>query len=127
MTFYLLAWLPMVVIAILNGIARDLWYGGYMETLAAHQISSLSLIVLLGVYIWFLMRRRRPGSARQAWAVGLAWLALTVAFEFGFGHYVAGHSWSELLADYDLTSGRVWILIPLWVALAPYLFYRLER
>jgi apolipoprotein N-acyltransferase len=59
--------------------------------------------------------------------VGLAWLALTVAFEFGFGHYAAGHSWSELLADYDPTSGRVWILIPLWVALAPYLFYRLER
>ncbi|MGA7982466.1 MAG: hypothetical protein WCA32_19870, partial [Chromatiaceae bacterium] len=75
----------------------------------------------------FLMRRRRPSSAGQAWAVGLAWLALTVAFEFGFGHYVAGHPWASLLADYDLTSGKLWALILVWIAVAPYLFYRLQR
>jgi apolipoprotein N-acyltransferase len=52
---------------------------------------------------------------------------LTVGFELGFGHYVAGHPWSDLVADYDLASGRLWVLIPAWTALAPYLLYRLRR
>jgi len=29
-------------------------------------------------------------------------LALTVAFEFLFFHYVGGRSWSKLLANYNL-------------------------
>jgi hypothetical protein len=127
MRFYLLAWLPMVVIAILNGTLRDLWYRAYMGPLPAHQLSTLTLILLFALYIWLVIRRRPPASALQAWAVGLVWLALTIAFEFGFGHYVAGHSWADLLADYDLTAGRLWVLIPAWVTVAPYLFYRLGR
>jgi hypothetical protein len=30
-----------------------------------------------------------------------------------------------MLAEYDLPSGRLWALVPLWIAVAPYLFYRL--
>jgi hypothetical protein len=52
---------------------------------------------------------------------------MTLAFEFLFGHYVAGHSWRRLPADYDLSAGRVWVFAPLWVALAPPLLYRLMR
>jgi hypothetical protein len=51
-------------------------------------------------------------------------MALTVAFEFLFFHYVGGEPWPELLANYDLSEGRLWPLILLWVAVAPYLFYR---
>jgi xanthine/uracil/vitamin C permease (AzgA family) len=127
MWFYLLAWLPMVVIAIANGTLRDLWYAHYTGALAAHQISTVTLILLFALYIRIVIRRRPPRSASQAWAVGLLWLTLTLAFELGFGHYVAGHPWRELLADYDLTAGRLWVLIPTWVTLAPFLFYRLQR
>jgi hypothetical protein len=53
-------------------------------------------------------------------------MALTLAFEFLFFHYVGGHAWSVLLANYDLSEGRLWPLILLWVGFAPYLFYRLR-
>jgi hypothetical protein len=62
--------------------------------------------------------RWRPVSGRQAIAVGLIWLVMTVAFEFVFGHYVAGHSWERLLYDYDLPAGRLWSLVLAWIALA---------
>ena len=55
----------------------------------------------------------------QALEVGIAWLALTVAFEFGFGRYVAHTSWRELLADYDLRKGRLWPLVLAWIMLGP--------
>jgi len=48
-----------------------------------------------------------------------------VLFEFGFGHWVAGHSWRRLLADYKLLAGRLWALVLVWIGIAPWVFYRL--
>ena len=62
----------------------------------------------------------------RALAVGVVWLAMTMCFEFLFGHYVAGHSWSQLLQDYNICAGRVWALLLIWVTVAPYVFYRLQ-
>jgi len=56
----------------------------------------------------------------------LFWLVLTLLFEFGFGRY-RGNSWEKLFTDYNLLKGRLWILIPLWLAIAPYLFFKLRN
>jgi hypothetical protein len=124
---YLIAWFVMLVVSIVNGTLRDFTYGKYFSELHAHQLSSLSGIVLLGLVIRAYVHLWPPTSARQALSIGLFWMALTVAFEFLFFHYVVGHSWTELLANYDLSRGRLWPLLLVWVALAPSLFYRLAR
>ena len=56
--------------------------------------------------------------------LGIAWVALSVAFEFLAGHYVFGNSWERLFADYNVFRGRIWIMVlvanlfaPLWAFL----------
>jgi len=120
---YACLWLPMVFIAIANGLIREKGYGRYLSELRAHQLSSLIGLVLFGIYIGVVMRLFPPATDTQALAVGMLWLGLTVGFEFLFGRYVAGHSWGRLLLDYNLLAGRLWVLILLWVTLAPYVFY----
>jgi hypothetical protein len=127
MILYCLAWFPMVAIAVANGLLRDLVYGRRMAELRAHQLSTLLGIVLLGLYIWAVMQRWPPISGGQAGRVGLLWFILTVGFEFGFGHYVAGHSWKRLRQNYNLMAGRVWPFILVWVAVAPYVFYLVRQ
>lgn len=124
---WVLAWLPMVVIAIANGALRDLGYGPSVGALRAHQISTFTALVLFAGYIWFAVRRLRPSSMLHAVAGGVIWLAMTVSFEFLFGHYIAGASWSQLAANYNLLAGHWWPLILVWVCVAPPLFYRLQR
>src|SRR5512139_378825 len=124
---YILAWIPMLCIAILNGAVRELWLVNYLGELRAHQVSSATGIVLLGVYIWVIIRNWRPESAATAIAIGLIWLAMTVAFEFLFGFYARGLPWGRLFHDYNLLAGRVWVLVLAWVTVAPYLFYRLQN
>ena len=126
MVRYLLAWLVMLLVAVANGALRDFSYGRYVSELHAHQLSTLSGMVLLGLVIWAYVHFWSPASALQALFVGLFWMALTVVFEFLFFHYVAGHSWQDLLSNYDLMHGRIWVLLLAWVALAPCLFYRLR-
>lgn len=122
---YVLAWFPMVGIAVLNGVLRDGWYGKRLSELRAHQVSSLAGAVLFGVYIGALSRVWGLESSAQALAVGMIWLAMTVGFEFLFGYHVAGHSWGRLLQEYNLLAGRLWVLILAWITVAPYVFYRL--
>ena len=59
-------------------------------------------------------------TLRAALVVGLGWLLMTLAFEFGFGR-LRGRSWAELLVDYDLRAGRIWVLVLVVTALAPLL------
>lgn len=46
-----LAWIPVVLIGIVNGIARVSTYGKRMSELRAHQVSTLAGIVLTGLYV----------------------------------------------------------------------------
>lgn len=123
---YLLAWVLMIPLAITNGVLRQTTYGKHMPELRAHQVSTLTGIVVFGAYIWAVAALWPFPSAATAWRVGLLWAAMTIVFEFGFGRYVAKHSWSRLFTDYNLLKGRVWLLFLIWLAVAPYVFYRLK-
>ncbi len=123
---YLAAWVGMAVLAILNGILREKGYGRFMGDLAAHQVSTLLAIALFGGYVWVFTGWVPIDSPAQAAQIGLLWLCMTVLFEFGFGHFAAGHSWAELLHDYNLFKGRLWVLVLIWIAVAPYVCFRLR-
>jgi hypothetical protein len=123
---YFLAWFPMVLIAIANAALREAGYKRYVGELAAHQISTLTGCILIGVYVWVLGSYLELQSPGQAIGVGLMWLAMTITFEFGFGHFVAGDPWSRLLHDYNILEGRVWGLFLLWVTVSPYVFYTIR-
>ena len=122
---YFLLWFPMLLIAIINGSIREFFIKKYTNELTAHQISTVTLLLFFSFYISFVIRKFPPPSATYALTVGVFWLILTLAFEFGFGRW-GGNSWENLLADYNLAKGRIWILVPMLVTIAPYLFYKLR-
>jgi hypothetical protein len=120
---WLLGWLGGPLIGIANGTLRELGYKDRVGERTAHQISTGSAIALFAGYFELLARLRPLTSTREALQVGAAWLALTIAFEFGFGRGVAHTSWDELLADYDVRKGRLWPLVLAWIALGPALHH----
>jgi len=124
---YILAWLPMIIVAIANGLLREKFLARRLNELQAHQMSTASMIVLLGIYIWILFKIWPPISANQTIIVGLTWLLLTIIFEFLFGHYIAGHTWEKLLLDFNLFQGRVWIFVLVWISIAPYIMYQIQK
>jgi hypothetical protein len=125
-TWYVLAWFPMLFLAIANGALRQLTFGKRMPELQAHQLSTAIGSVIIGLFIWFIVHILPPSSARQAIYIGLTWVFLTVGFEFAMGRFIMRRPWRQLIHDYNLTSGRVWTLFLLWLALAPYLLFKLR-
>lgn len=120
-----LAWLVMLVVSVFNGVVRDIGYGRGLDPLVAQQLSTVYGMTLLGVVIGTYAWHWPFASAASAWRAGILWVVMTVAFEFLFFHYVTGHSWAELRANYDLAAGRLWVLLLVWIAVAPVAFRRL--
>lgn len=118
-------WLGLVATAMANGAFRVLLLERLTSEQVAHLLSTAILLCLITAYARWLHGRRPLPSARTAVAVGVTWALLTVGFELGLGT-LRGMTWSEMLADYDLLSGRVWILVPLWTAAVPTLVRRLS-
>ncbi len=121
--FYSLGvWFLFVIAAILNGIFRNSFITPKLGELIGHQISSVIFIIIVFTGTYFFIRLLGlEFNARVLLTIGALWLMLTVLFEFGFGHYIAGHSWEKLLADYNILKGRLWSLVLIATFLAPYL------
>ena len=123
---YSLLWLGLAVLGVLNGTLRNAFYSDTLGDLRAHQLSTVVLIILIGLYTCLFSFIWKPESSMQAFFIGLIWLVMTVLFEFVFGHYVIGHPWSRLLHDYNIMEGRIWSLVLLWTLIAPLVIYKLR-
>src|SRR5271157_3420490 len=113
----------MLMIAVANGALRQTTFAKHMTELRAHQLSTLIGSVLIGLFIWFVIRTWPPSSDLKALGIGLVWLLLTIVFEFFMGLVLARKPLSQVLHDYNLPAGRVWVLFLIWLALAPWVFF----
>ena len=116
-------WGALLIVAVLNGGVRDIWLSPRLGDTAGRALSTVLLCGLILFVTWWTIRWIRPATAGEALSIGALWLCLTLAFEFLVGHYGLGRTWSELLADYDLRRGRIWLAVlvvtlfaPLWTA-----------
>jgi hypothetical protein len=119
-------WFLLAAIASTAGIVREVWLVPRLGELVAHQAGSVAVtaafLALIAVFV-----RHFNLTPDQALVVGVAWLAAAIVFEFGFGHYVDGLSWGRLLSDYDLTRGRLLLLVWIAVGVGPLILARLLR
>ncbi len=120
-------WLGIAVLMILHGALREALATPALGELRAHQLSSVTGSLLVLTVAWLTLPwLGASGSPSLQLAIGLTWLATTILFEFGFGHWVAGHSWARLLRDYNVLAARLWVLVLLTTLLGPWLAGRLR-
>lgn len=123
---WVVAWSGMVVVALANGTLRALVTQPLLGEIAARQLATLLLLGALFAYQWWLARRLPLPSRGAAVQVGVAWTVMTLAFELGFGRFVEHLAWSTMLEDYDLSRGRIWVLVPMWLLVGPAVVRRMQ-
>lgn len=120
---YLLAlaiWPLFLVCAVTLGAVREGLVEPALGEQAAHVVGTLLFITVMLAIMWVLVDKI-SGSIRRLdlWLIGVMWTGMTVCFEFGFFHFVAGVPWEKLLADYNLFAGRLWVLVLLTTLFGP--------
>lgn len=112
-------WLVLLVLAVLNGGAREVLINPRIGEQAGHVVSTIVLCVVIFIVASLALSWIGPRTAKDALWIGLLWVVLTVGFEFLAGHYLFGNSWRTLLADYNLMEGRIWPLVLLAELFSP--------
>ena len=113
-------WLLLLVLAIVNAGIREAFYKPKLGDNLGHAISSIIAIGYTLIITYFFVNYIKVSVTKiDLLLIGALWLTLTVVFEFGFGHYVIGHSWRYLLADYNILKGRLWSLVLLVTFVSP--------
>jgi hypothetical protein len=125
-TKHFLLWLPMIAIAFANATVRELIFIKYLNELRAHQLSTLTLIILCTIYVAFIFPLLNVQSSKKAFSSGTVWVVLTVLFEFTLGLLV-NRTWENLWLDYNLILGRTWLLFLLCLFMLPYIFYVIKK
>ncbi|MFO7676967.1 MAG: hypothetical protein R6V50_01075 [Thermoplasmatota archaeon] len=119
-------WFFFMVLAIINAGMREGIFSLYLNSLRSHQLSTITLMILIFVVTYLLFRFRvLELSDKQALFMGFFWLILSISFEFLAGHYIFGNSWENLFGDYNIFRGRIWILILITLFISPYLAKKL--
>jgi hypothetical protein len=104
-----LTWVAMIPVAILNGTFREVALKRVLDDQPARQISVATASLAFLVLVYLIMREYVVDETDQRLLrIGLTWLAATILFEFGFGHFIDGKSWGELAHDYNIFAGRLW-------------------
>jgi len=114
-----LIWFVLLIIAILNGGFREGALVGKMGRGLAQAVSTVMLSVLILALGWISVPWIGPQTLQEAWTIGVIWVLLTLAFEFLGGHFLFGMPWQELLADYNLFAGRIWLMVLIVTLMTP--------
>jgi len=117
-------WLVLVVAMSANGILRELVLRPRVGPSSADVLSAVLGIAIILVGTRYFLRPLAGRPTKDLAITSVVLVALTVAFEFLFGHYVDHKSWEELAQNYELWRGRLWPILLLTLALTPFLWGR---
>jgi hypothetical protein len=119
-----LVWLLLAVLMIANVILREAILVRILGRDSADVASvALGILIILAATRPFL-RHVSAASSLDLARISVIWLAMTVAFEFSFGHYVDHKTWSELAENYAIWRGRLFILVLVALGAAPFIWSR---
>ena len=120
-------WLVIALMAIINGILRE---NVLIPNLGPHIAipasgMMLSILVFIVTYLSFPLFGKHHTFSYLF--IGVQWVFMTLLFEFIFGHYVMGKSWSTLLQVFDIRKGDLMIVVLLVSLISPLFVARIKN
>ena len=105
-------WLFVAVAAMMNGMFRSLFLVPRLGDHAAHVLSVLMLMILVLLLSSVLVNRYLKEYVNSdLFLIGVLWVALSVSVDFVFEYYIMDVPCRVILRDYDVSSGRIWLLV----------------
>jgi hypothetical protein len=114
-------WLGFLLVAIGCGIIRERFLVPGLGPLGGRALGTLLVGAIIFGLIYAYIGKLKGATRGSLFRLGLFWTMATIAFEFLFGHYVMGHSWDSLRADYNIFQGRLWPLVLIVTLFGPLL------
>jgi hypothetical protein len=105
-------WLFLAIAVSMNGMFRSLFLVPRIGEYTSHVLSVLILMIVVLLSSSVLVNKLLKDYANSdLFLIGSLWAVLTLSVDLVFEHYVLEIPWRAILSDYNLSSGRIWILV----------------
>lgn len=125
----ILFWFVLLILALLNATIREMTYKPFLTPyigIWAHQISSLTAIVLFFIAIFIFLKKIVTDYTRKdVIVIGLLWLVMTFLFENSLSILVRHFSFTEILETYYFWNGETWIFVLLSLVVSPVIIFNI--
>jgi hypothetical protein len=113
------AWCLFLGAAIVLGGVRDRLLAQRLGEETARRLLTLVLCAVIFLTTWGMAAAVGLGDPSAAWRIGAGWTLATLALETAMGRLVMKRSVAEILTDYKIWRGRLWLLVPVSTLSAP--------
>jgi hypothetical protein len=105
-------WLFVAIAASMNGMFRSLFLIPRVGEHTSHVLSVVIMIIVVLLSSSVLVNRfLKDYGNRDLFLIGSLWAALTLGVDLVFEYYILQIQWRAILSDYNLFTGRIWILV----------------
>lgn len=112
-------WFILLAVAIANAGIRELFLAPVFGGKIALPVSGLLLSLLIFIVSYLTIPFFRVLESRMYFLIGVVWVALTLSFEFLFGHFVAGKPLQEILQVFNINQGNLFVVALMTTLIAP--------
>ena len=119
-------WVGIACLAIGNGVIREEIIAPIYGDIIALPLSGIALSLIVFVVAFFTFNFIGIRESNKCIYVGFQWVIMTLAFEFLFGHFVAGKSWLDVLQVFNVAKGNLFTLVLVVSLLSPYAVARIK-
>lgn len=120
-------WFIIAIFAIINGIFRESVLTPYFGEAVALPVSGITLAIIIFTIIYLFFKLFSKNNYRTYLYIGIQFVGMTLIFEFVFGHYVIGKSWTELLQVFNIFEGNLFIITLLVSLFSPLLVAKIKK
>jgi hypothetical protein len=119
-------WMLIIFAESVHGTLRELFLAPLVGDFTARRIAFfVGLLLIFGITCFFIRWINAP-TVKSLIIVGLMWMILTAAFEFGLGIFVFNYSWERMFEDYNLARGGLMGLGLLFLVFVPLIAAKLR-
>jgi hypothetical protein len=122
----MVVWVAIILAESVHGTLRTLYLAPLVGDFNARRVGVLVGSLLILAIAFAFARWLGDLTRRQLFAIGAAWVVLTVAFEIVLGRLVLNAPWERILSDYDITQGGLMGCGLLVIWCSPWLAHRLR-
>ncbi len=116
-------WFVLLVLTLINATIREAGYKPILEPyigLWAHQISSLTGILLFFIAIYFFLKRNNNYNKKDLIFMGIIWFVMTIAFETLMNVFMRNLNFKQVLQTYYFWQGEIWVFVLLSLLILPF-------
>lgn len=125
----ILFWFVLLILALINATIRETTYKPLLTPYIgvwAHQISSLTGIILFFIAIYFFLKKIKVSyNKSDLFKVGLLWIVMTILFECFMNICIRHLTFQQVLKTYYFWQGDTWFFVLLSLIISPFIAHKI--